>query len=179
MPARLVYRTRYPTRCSSYPDLTWTYTRRPTYRPQDTVIDPCFLQCLLLFLSSQNLNFDYFAFLLLRNLDTLSESLHLKLLARSPAVDVLDIVGGRLKVAGRIIAPGHEDLVLGTIILGLVQGNWRTLKSISQLCVSYISTGALRTMNCSSIWPRRSRPGWSSRWWLAVVSAMVETIAIQ
>ena len=34
-------------------------------------------------------------------------------------------------------------------------------------------------MNCSSILPRRSRPGWSSRWWFEEVSAMVETMAIQ
>jgi hypothetical protein len=34
-------------------------------------------------------------------------------------------------------------------------------------------------MNCSSMRPRRSMPGASSRWWFAEVSAMVETMAIQ
>jgi len=34
------------------------------------------------------------------------------------------------------------------------------------------------TMNFSSILPRRSKPGASSRWWLAFVSAMVETMAM-
>jgi hypothetical protein len=34
------------------------------------------------------------------------------------------------------------------------------------------------TMNFSSILPRRSKPGANSRWWFAVVSAIVETMAM-
>ena len=42
-----------------------------------------------------------------------------------------------------------------------------------------VETGTKHTINCSSILPRRSSPGCSSRWWLADVSAMVDTMAIQ
>lgn len=61
--------------------------------------------------------------LLLRNLDTLPQALNLELLTRAPAVDVLDVIGRCLKVAGGVVALGDEDLVLGAIVEGLVQGD--------------------------------------------------------
>lgn len=61
--------------------------------------------------------------LLLSNLDTLPKTLHLKLLTRTPAVNVLDIISCGLKVTGGIVTPGHKDLVLGAVIRRLVQGN--------------------------------------------------------
>jgi hypothetical protein len=43
-----------------------------------------------------------------------------------------------------------------------------------RVLVAYV----LHTMNFSSIFPRRSKPAASSRWWFAEVSAMVETMAM-
>lgn len=61
--------------------------------------------------------------LLLRDLDTLSQTLNLELVTRAPAVDVLDIISRGLEVAGCIVAPGHKDLVLGAVIKRLIQRN--------------------------------------------------------
>jgi hypothetical protein len=102
-------------------------------------------------------------------------------------VDVFDIICCCLKVAGSIVALGDEDVVLGTILKGLRNGDGRSL--LKDVSVFQNLDSALQrrkkhenrqlTINCSSTAPRRSRPGWSSRWWFAVVSAMVETMAIQ
>lgn len=67
--------------------------------------------------------------LLLRHLDALPETLHLELLASCAAVDVLDVVGGGLEVAGGVVALGDEDVVLGARLGGLVDRNGRTLES--------------------------------------------------
>jgi hypothetical protein len=61
--------------------------------------------------------------LLLSNLDTFPQTLNLELLASGAAVDVLDIISGGLEVAGGIVALGNEDVVLGTILKRLVDGN--------------------------------------------------------
>ena len=42
-------------------------------------------------------------------------------------VDILDIIGGGLEVASGIVALGNEDVVLGTIRGGLINGNRSTL----------------------------------------------------
>ena len=69
--------------------------------------------------------------LLLGNLDTFPQTLNLELLAGGAAVDVLDVVGGSLEVAGGIVALGDEDVVLGTILKRLVDGNRGTLEIVS------------------------------------------------
>lgn len=46
-------------------------------------------------------------------------------------VDVLDVVGGGLEVAGGIVALGDEDVVLGAILKRLVDGNRGTLEIVS------------------------------------------------
>jgi hypothetical protein len=52
--------------------------------------------------------------LVLSDVDTLPQALDLELLARGAVVDVLDVVGGRLEVAGGVVASGEEDVVLVT-----------------------------------------------------------------
>lgn len=61
--------------------------------------------------------------LLLSNLDTLPQALHLELLTRAPAVNVLDVIGCGFEVARGIVALGDVDLVLGPIVQGLIQGD--------------------------------------------------------
>ena len=46
-------------------------------------------------------------------------------------VDVPDVVGGGLKVAAGVVALGDEDVVLGTILKRLVDGNRGTLEIVS------------------------------------------------
>jgi hypothetical protein len=46
-----------------------------------------------------------------------------ELVALGPAVDVLDIVGGGLEVAGGVVALGDEDVVIDTALQRLVEGN--------------------------------------------------------
>lgn len=116
--------------------------------------------------------------LLGRHLEALPQALHLQLLAGAAAVDVLHIVGGGLKVRRGVVALGDEEVVLGAILQRLVDGDWGALDASQSRCLRYPPGSVALTMNCSSTLPRRSRPGWSSRWWLAVVSAMVETMAI-
>lgn len=84
--------------------------------------DPC-IGLVLQICSLPNLCFLLWLDLLLSNLDTLPQTLHLELLARAPAVNVLDIISCGLKVTGGIVTPGHKDLVLGAVIRRLVQGN--------------------------------------------------------
>ncbi len=52
-----------------------------------------------------------------------------------------------------------------------------TVRNVYELRVRY-EKRKQNTMNFSSMRPRRSNPGASSRWWLADVSAIVETMAI-
>lgn len=61
--------------------------------------------------------------LLLSNLDTFPQTLNLELLASGAAVDVLDIISGGLEVAGSIVALGDEDVVFGSILERLINGN--------------------------------------------------------
>ena len=65
--------------------------------------------------------------LFLGDLDAVPQTLNHKLLARGPAVDVPDVVGGALKVTAGVVALGDEDVVLGAVLVGLVQGNGRAL----------------------------------------------------
>jgi hypothetical protein len=45
----------------------------------------------------------------------------------SPEVNVLDIVGGGLKVAGGIVALGDEDVVIDAALERLVEWDWWAL----------------------------------------------------
>lgn len=60
--------------------------------------------------------------------DTLSQTLNLELLTSGTAVDILDIIGGSLKVACSVVALGDEHVVLGAVLNGLIDGDGRTLK---------------------------------------------------
>jgi hypothetical protein len=46
-----------------------------------------------------------------------------ELVALGPAVDVLDIVSGGLKVTGGVVALGDEDVVIDAALQRLVEGN--------------------------------------------------------
>ena len=92
-------------------------------------IAPEFLSCVSTFQLPTTRSRAYL--LLLGNLDTLPQSLHDKLLAGAAAVDILDIICGRLEVASGIIALGDEDVVLGAIINGCVKRD-RSALSIGQ-----------------------------------------------
>ena len=61
--------------------------------------------------------------LLLGDLDTFPQALNLELLTSGAAVDILDVVGGCLEVAGSIVALGDEDVVLGAVLKRLVDGD--------------------------------------------------------
>ena len=65
--------------------------------------------------------------LFVRDLDAIPQTLDLELLAGGAAVDVLDVVGGSLEVAGGIVALGDEDVVLGAVLEGLGDGDGSTL----------------------------------------------------
>lgn len=93
----------------------------------------------------------------------------------STAIDIFDIIRSSLKVAGCVVALRDEDIVIDTALQRLVQRNGWALFSVSFVRES---KERMLTMNFSSILPSRSKPGASSRWWFAVVSAMVETIAM-
>jgi len=90
-------------------------------------------------------------------------------------------------VTAGVIALGDKNVVFLAIFDGGVQGDGGALfflkKKKSKMSVDVMLgkefAAQQPTINCSSILPRRSRPGASSRWWLADVSAIVETIAIQ
>lgn len=120
--------------------------------------------------------------LLVRDLDPLPQPLDHELLAREAAVNVLDVIRGRLKVAAGVVALGDEDVVLCAVLDGLVQRDGGALSN-GLVTVGWAGCGSeggvgKLAMNCSSILPRRSRPGASSRWWFADVSAMVDTMAM-
>jgi len=59
--------------------------------------------------------------------EAVPETLDLELLAGAAAVDVLDIVGRRLEVAGGVVALGDEDVVLGAVLERLGDGDRRAL----------------------------------------------------
>jgi len=61
----------------------------------------------------------------------LSQAFNNKLVTLCPTVNVLNIICGRLKVTGRIVALGDEDVVVHTALKWLVQRNWRTLNNFS------------------------------------------------
>jgi hypothetical protein len=130
----------------------------------------------------------YLGYLLVRDLQPFPEALHHQFLTGAAPVDVLDVVCRRLEVARGIVALGHKDAVLRPVIDWLVQRNGRALDQgrslLAQMFTQHTHERVVRqraqifTMNCSSILPRRSRPGCSSMWWLSLRSAMVETIAM-
>ena len=116
------------------------------------------------------------SFLLLANqVRALTQALNHKLMTLCPEIDVLDVVGGSLEVASGVVTLGDEDVVVNAALEWLIQWDWGSLKGIS--CV-FCQTSEQHTMNFSSILPRRSKPGASSRWWFALVSAIVETMAM-
>jgi hypothetical protein len=67
------------------------------------------------------------ATLLGSHLDTLPQTLHHQLLAGKTAINVPDVVRGGLEMAAGVVALGNEDVVLGAVLDGLVQGDWRAL----------------------------------------------------
>jgi hypothetical protein len=74
--------------------------------------------------------------LILGDLDAVPQALNLELLAGRATVNVLDVVGGGLEVAGGVVALGDEDIVIGAVRVGLVDGDGRALKDMSaQLCI--------------------------------------------
>lgn len=60
--------------------------------------------------------------------NTLSQALNLEFLAGTAPVNVLDVIGRGLKVAGGVVALGDEQIVLLSIVEGLVHGDGGTLK---------------------------------------------------
>lgn len=66
---------------------------------------------------------------------TLAQPLDNQLVALSPEVDVLDIVGGGLEVAGGIVTLRDEDVVVDTALERLVEWDWWALGSISYFFV--------------------------------------------
>jgi hypothetical protein len=99
-----------------------------------------------------------------------------KLMTLSPTIDILNIISSRLEMTGSVVALRDKDVVIDSAFQWLVQWDWWTLVLSADLVFCLRGKGF--TMNFSSILPRRSNPGSSSRWWLAVVSAMVETMAM-
>jgi hypothetical protein len=65
--------------------------------------------------------------LLVRHLDALPQALDDERLAGDALVDVPDVVGGALEVAGGVVALGDEDVVGGAVVEGLVDGDGRAL----------------------------------------------------
>lgn len=57
----------------------------------------------------------------------LSQTLNDQIMALSPTVNILDIIGGGLEVAGGVVALGDEDVVVYAALEGLVKWNWWTL----------------------------------------------------
>jgi hypothetical protein len=58
----------------------------------------------------------------------LSQPLNNEIMALSPAVNILHIISGSLKMAGCIVALGDEDVVISTALQGLVEWDWWALK---------------------------------------------------
>lgn len=115
--------------------------------------------------------------LFLAHLHTLSKPLNNKSVALSTEVDILDIIGSSLEMAGGIVTLGNEDIIVLAALQRLVKWDWWTLICTLVLHNTIVG-GVPHTMNFSSILPRRSKPGASSRWWFALVSAIVETMAM-
>ena len=80
---------------------------------------------LLIYLTSSSSD----CLLLLGNLE-IPQTFNLELLASGATVDVLDIVGGGLKVAGGVVALGEEDIVSAAVAGRLVNGNRGTLETL-------------------------------------------------
>ncbi len=97
-------------------------------------------------------------------------------MALCPTVDILYVICCGLEVASCVVALGDEDVVVHTTFKWFVQWDRGALMVSADLEVR--RTGKEHTMNFSSTLPRRSKPGANSRWWFAVVSAIVETMAI-
>jgi hypothetical protein len=70
----------------------------------------------------------YLPLFLSNQVRSLSQPLNHKFLSFSPAVDVLDIIGSSLKVAGCVVALGDEDVVVDTALQWLVQWDRWSLK---------------------------------------------------
>lgn len=66
--------------------------------------------------------------ILIDQVRSLPKSLNNKLLTRSPAVNILDIIGRSLEVTGGIVALGNEDVILLTAGFRCVERNWWTLR---------------------------------------------------
>lgn len=67
--------------------------------------------------------------LILRDGDALPETLDLEVLSSGPMVDVLDVIGGGLEVAGSVVALREENVALGPRIGRFVDGNRRSLRN--------------------------------------------------
>ena len=65
--------------------------------------------------------------LLANQVRALAQALDNQLVALSPEVNVLNVVGGGLEVAGGIVALGDEDVVVDTALEGLVEWDWWAL----------------------------------------------------
>jgi hypothetical protein len=57
----------------------------------------------------------------------LSQTLNNQLLAGAAAVDIPHVVGRALEVGAGVVALGDEDVVLGAVCEGLVEGDWWAL----------------------------------------------------
>ena len=60
----------------------------------------------------------------------LPKTLDDELVAFGPAIDVLDIVGGSLEVAGCVVALGDEDVVVDAALQGFVEGDRGSLRKL-------------------------------------------------
>lgn len=89
--------------------------------------------------------------LLLSNLDTLPQALHLELLTRTPAVNVLDVIGCCLEVARGVVALGDVDLVLGAIVQGLVQGDGSSQELLLDLAQALQTGLQLQVVVCGCL----------------------------
>lgn len=89
--------------------------------------------------------------LLLSNLDTLPQALHLELLTRAPAVNVLDVIGCGLEVARGVVALGDVDLVLGAVVQGLVQGDGSSQELLLDLAEALQTGLELQVVVCGCL----------------------------
>lgn len=110
--------------CIKRTDVTQT-TQSSTIRSSKNNILPCLNYHLLnLYISTgKSVLFLLFG----GNTEALSQALNLKLLAGAAAINVLDVVGCRLKVASCIIALGDEEVVFLAIFKGFIDGDRRAL----------------------------------------------------
>ena len=57
----------------------------------------------------------------------LSQPLDNQIMSLNPTVDIPDIIGRSLEVAGRVVALGDEDVVVDAAFEGLVEWDWWAL----------------------------------------------------